>query len=148
VKAVRDFGKVKAGDIGGFVQSEVNLSHSGECWVFGDARISGNAKVFGDARIFGNAEVFGNDIVMRPPLLFTGLPGHNITVTDNHINIGCEQHTPKYWLENYREIGEKHNYSKENIKVYRDFIKLICRNKRKNRIWELGTRVRPPILPD
>jgi hypothetical protein len=33
IKAVRDFSDVKKGDIGGYVESEDNLSHEGDCWV-------------------------------------------------------------------------------------------------------------------
>ena len=54
IRAVRDFGDVKAGDLGGFVQSETNLSHHDDAWV------CGNARVFGDARVYDNAEVCGN----------------------------------------------------------------------------------------
>lgn len=37
IKALRDFGDVKAGDLGGFIEKESNLSHDGNAWVFGDA---------------------------------------------------------------------------------------------------------------
>ena len=60
VVALRDFANVKAGDVGGFVESEINLSHDGFCWVSGDAEVSGNAWVSGDARVSGDAWVFGN----------------------------------------------------------------------------------------
>lgn len=66
IEAVRDFGDVKAGDRGGYIQSEKNLSHDGDCWVsgnalvFGDAQVSGNAWVFDNAKVSGNAWVFGN----------------------------------------------------------------------------------------
>ena len=59
VVALRDFGDVKAGEIGGFVESERNLIHDGNCWVFNDARVSGDALVYGDARVSGNAQVYG-----------------------------------------------------------------------------------------
>ena len=45
IRAVRDFGTVKAGDLGGFIESEQNLSHEGEAWVSGNARVYGNALV-------------------------------------------------------------------------------------------------------
>ena len=35
--AIRDFGKVKAGAIGGYVESEACLSHEDDCWVADDA---------------------------------------------------------------------------------------------------------------
>lgn len=34
IKALIDFGLVKAGDIGGCVKSESNLSHEGDCWIY------------------------------------------------------------------------------------------------------------------
>jgi len=66
------FASVCVGDIGGWIEKESNLAHSGDAWVFGnawvygnarvrgDARVYGNAKVYGDARVFGNAWVYGN----------------------------------------------------------------------------------------
>ncbi len=39
IRALRDFGPVKTGSLGGFVASERNLSQHGDCWVFDDARV-------------------------------------------------------------------------------------------------------------
>ena len=66
IEALKDFDWVKKGDKGGFIESENNLSHNGDCWVWGNARVCGdaevcgNARVFGDARVYGDAEVWGN----------------------------------------------------------------------------------------
>ena len=51
---------VKAGEEGGYVEREYNLSHFGNAWVSGNARVYGNAEVSGNARVYGNAEVYGN----------------------------------------------------------------------------------------
>ena len=51
---------VKAGDEGGYIEAEKNLSHYGNAWVYGDARVCGDARVYGDARVCGNAWVYGN----------------------------------------------------------------------------------------
>ena len=65
IKALRSFGKVKVGDLGGFIEKEENLSHSGVCWVFdnaqvlGNARVSDNAEICGIAKIYDDAQVFG-----------------------------------------------------------------------------------------
>ena len=75
IQALKDFGDVKAGDLGGYVESEKNLSQYDNCWVadeawvygnariFNDARVFGNARVFNDARVYGNALVYGNVLV-------------------------------------------------------------------------------------
>ena len=54
-------GVVTAGDVGGWVESESNLSQvSGNAWVYGDALVYGNAKVYGDAWVSGDALVYGD----------------------------------------------------------------------------------------
>ncbi|MGF7158123.1 carbonic anhydrase/acetyltransferase-like protein (isoleucine patch superfamily) [Bartonella heixiaziensis] len=66
IRALRDFGDVKKGDLGGLIEHEDNLSHEGDCWVdgsgfsFDDGYVFGNARVFGDARVGGMARVFGH----------------------------------------------------------------------------------------
>ena len=60
IKALIEFGNVKAGDLGGYIEKEENLSHMGNAWVSGNAQVSGDAQVFGDARVFGNAWVSGD----------------------------------------------------------------------------------------
>ena len=66
IRALQDFRGVNAGDLGGYIEKEENLSQYDYCWVyynakvFGDARIYGNAMVYGNARVYGNAEVYGN----------------------------------------------------------------------------------------
>ena len=83
IRALRSFGDIKAGDLGGFIENERNLSHednawvsgnakvidnarvsdnalvSGETWVGGNARVDGNARVSGNARVIDNARVSG-----------------------------------------------------------------------------------------
>ena len=66
IQALRSFGDVKAGDLGGWVEGVKNLSQEGDAWVsrnaqvFGDAQVYGDAWVYGDARVFGDAQVYGN----------------------------------------------------------------------------------------
>ena len=55
IRALKDFGDVKAGDYGGWVANRCNLSQEGDCWVYGDARVYGNAVVNGNAQVCGNA---------------------------------------------------------------------------------------------
>ncbi|ONI59092.1 hypothetical protein AYJ09_01545 [Candidatus Liberibacter solanacearum] len=57
IRALKDFGTVKAGDLGGFIESEENLSPDGECWIYD------NAKVFDGARVFEEAQVKDQVIV-------------------------------------------------------------------------------------
>lgn len=60
IKAIKDFGHVRKGQIGGWVESENNLSHDGECWIKNDAVVYGNAYVSCNAIVQNNAIVYGN----------------------------------------------------------------------------------------
>ena len=57
IRAITDFGTVKVGDLGGWIEKEENLSHEGNAWVRGDAKVYGNAEVYGDAEIFLTSQV-------------------------------------------------------------------------------------------
>jgi len=59
IEALKDFGTIKKGEVGGYLQSEDNLSQEGWCWVSGDARIFGKARVSEYASVSGEASVFG-----------------------------------------------------------------------------------------
>ena len=52
IKATVEFGFVKVGELGGWIEKEENLSHEGKAWVWGNAEVWGNAKVCGDAEVF------------------------------------------------------------------------------------------------
>ena len=63
IKALKDFNDVKKGDIGGYVESEKNLSQDGNCWIYDNAVICDNARVEDNAQVYGDAEVCGDAIV-------------------------------------------------------------------------------------
>ena len=60
IKALVEFGNIKAGELGGYIEKEENLDQDGNAWVFGNARVCGNAEVYGDAVVCGNAWVYGD----------------------------------------------------------------------------------------
>ncbi len=60
IKALVSFGLVKAGDLGGYIETEENLSQTGNAWVFDNAKVYGDARVCGDARVYDNAWVCDN----------------------------------------------------------------------------------------
>lgn len=102
IKALSSFGYVSAGDLGGFLESEKNLSQNGNAWVSGNARVygnaevSGNAEVYGSARVSGNAEVYGNARVCKIGAVFWigAIGSRNRTTTffrckDGKIYVSC-----------------------------------------------------------
>ena len=57
IRAVAEFGLVKIGDLGGWIEKEENLSHEGKAWVWGNAKVCGDAEVCGDAKVFSASHV-------------------------------------------------------------------------------------------
>ena len=60
IRALRDFGAVKAGDIGGYVSGTHNLSQEGNAWIGDDAWVTDNALVSGNVTIGGNVWLSGS----------------------------------------------------------------------------------------
>lgn len=90
IRALKSFDYVSAGDIGGWIESEDNLSQEGDCWVMGEAKVFGNARVYGDACIAGdaciylNARVYGDALVDDTAQVYDRAQVHgNVVVVDN-----------------------------------------------------------------
>lgn len=90
IKALIDFGDVKAGELGGYVEKEGNVSQDDNAWVSGDAEVFGNARVSDNALVFGRALVFGDAKVSGRALVFgnawvsgDALISGNARVSDN-----------------------------------------------------------------
>ena len=81
IKALKSFGKVKAGDLGGYIQSENNLSQDGNAWV------SVNAKVFGEAMVYGNATVHSNAIVRDNAKVYGNAQVYNVAMVHDDAQV-------------------------------------------------------------
>lgn len=60
IESLCNFNGIEIGQKGGFIENEINLSHNGNCWVFGNSKVYDNAAVSEDAKVCYNAEVWGN----------------------------------------------------------------------------------------
>lgn len=60
IQSLINFGNVKVGDLGGYVENEANLSHNGTCWIYNNAKVFGCAHIKDSAKVFNNALVYGN----------------------------------------------------------------------------------------
>ena|SRR5690625_5086236 len=63
IRALRDVGMVKAGSIGGYVESEDNLSHFDDCWIYKNAKVYGGARITKSAEVRGAAQVYERAMV-------------------------------------------------------------------------------------
>ena len=117
---------VKAGELGGYIEKEENLSQSDNAWVGGNARVTGDACVTDNAYVTDNAWVGGNALVTGDAYVTdnarvsgNALVGGNAYVTDNaNINSNAD-------LLQITGLGSVHRATT----VYRtqeDGIEIIC----------------------
>ena len=84
VKALKDFGSVKKGDIGGFVTNEHNLSQDGNCWIYDDAKIFDSSEIYNNAKMFNNSKMFDNSRMYDDSRMFDDCEMHdNSEMCDN-----------------------------------------------------------------
>lgn len=60
IRAIRNFGTVKKGDLGGYIEDQYNLGHEGDCWIYDKAKVWGNAEVRGNVSIYDRVELYDN----------------------------------------------------------------------------------------
>ena len=124
ITAVRDFGSVKNGELGGWVQAENNLSQFGNCWVGDKAQVSGTALVSGNARVCDYAQVSENSRVRG-----TALVSGNARVSGTALVSGNAWASGDSWLDG-SAIATKNviniNGLKFNITVCDNLIKVGC----------------------
>ena len=63
IRALSNFGNVKAGDFGGWIESENNLSREEHAWVGDNAKVYGGAYIVNNALVSENASVCGEALV-------------------------------------------------------------------------------------
>ena len=101
IKALISFGNVRAGDVGGYIEKEENLSQSGNAWVFGDAEVSGNAD-------YATASGFGSEY--RTTTFFKLKNSDEIGV-----RCGCFYGTLKEFKEKVKETHGETKKAKEYL---------------------------------
>lgn len=70
IRALKDFGDIKTGDLGGWIESEENLSQSGNCWVADNAMVYDHAQVRDNAILCGNASACDHALITENAKLF------------------------------------------------------------------------------
>ena len=92
IKALKDFGNVKKGELGGWIESENNLSHDGDCWIHGNALVCGNAYVSCDVQVYDRACIYDNAHVSEKAIVCSSVRIYgNSHVSGNAYISGCSQ---------------------------------------------------------
>lgn len=88
IRAVRCFSDVKAGDLGGWIEKEHNLSHEDHAWVYDEVKVYGNARVIDDARVWGCAKVYDNALIEGRARVYNHAQVYNDASVSRNAEVG------------------------------------------------------------
>lgn len=86
IRALRDFGCAVAGDLGGWIQQEANLSQEGNAWVADDAMVYGQALVCDDGIVANHAMVFGSALISGNAAIYDNVLVYGDAVVTGYAN--------------------------------------------------------------
>lgn len=118
IKALKNFGDVEVGDLGGYIESESNLIQEGCAWVYGDAMVFDNAKVCGDAMVFDNAEIKGKTDYMVFKNWWSSRRYFTWTRSNNMWEVGCFYGTGKELVKKANKDSELSGREYERVVKY------------------------------
>ena len=103
IQALRDIPEhgVKAGDAGGFVSNDSNLSQTDSCWIADDAEVLNQAAVMHNAFVGGNASVATSPAAWASPIYLL----NNARIIDNAV------------VRNYTSTPQRHMQISENAVI-------------------------------
>ena len=87
IKALKDFSNVVAGELGGWIEKEENLSQEGNAWVADDAKVCGDSLISNNALVSDNAIVSGNVNVLSNAHIFENAEIYGDTVIDDKARV-------------------------------------------------------------
>lgn len=126
--------RIEDGELGGWIESEKNLSQEGDCWVddnayvYDDARVFGNAQVFWCAYVYDYAKVYGNAEVSGSANVYGDAKVYGNARVYDHAEIYGEAvvrgNARIYGNTEVCDeiIGEDNSSNEQPIKVVQDFI--------------------------
>ena len=121
IRATANFGTVQAGELGGYIENEDNLSQTGNAWVYGDAQVYGYAQVYGDARVYGYAQVYGDARVSGNARVY------------GDARVSGNAHVSFWYSEDFNLTDTSCFVFKNSWSSYRDFF-----YNPKTRLWSVG----------
>ena len=119
----------ETGELGGWIESEANLSQEGTARVCGEAQVRGEAWVYGKAQVRGEAQISGKAQVSggawdESPLQIQGTRFFVSVSSHNSLAVGCTTKTAAQWLESCETEFAKHMFTEQERLEYKLYFNL------------------------
>ena len=110
-----------------FEKRGIRIGHEAS---IGDGASIGNGASIGHGASIGNRASIGHGASIVKTLFITGSKHSVNWYGTGVIHIGCHKKEISWWLENYRDMGKKEDYTEEQISEYYQYIS-ICQQLQK-----------------
>ena len=87
IRALRNFNGVIAGELGGYIEHERNLSHDGNCWLYDNAKAYDCARVTDGARLYDNSQASGSAFISTRAMMQGNSVAKGNTIIRGTVNI-------------------------------------------------------------
>ena len=125
--------RLRDGKLGGWIESEDNLSQEGNCWVDDDAMVADSARVYGNAKVslwakvYNNAQVYGNANVSAFAEVYDNAKVYGGASVYGNAKVHVNTEVRGYAKVDYDlsgTVGEAlaNEFTNENTKVLKDFV--------------------------
>lgn len=149
IQALRSFGNVVKGQVGGWIESEDNLSHDGNCWINLDCVVCGDSKVTGDIVVSDLARFLytvDQETLAIKPLVKRGweinYSGFDKKSGEHYIRVGCQYHPITTWKNNQFRARMVYDYNlskqeeQEFLEILEGYEKKYCQKDPLEKIEE------------
>ena len=118
IRALKDFGDVRKGDLGGFVENENNLSQDGNCWIYDNAKAIDYSEMYDNSSIHDNSIMFDNSEMYDNSIMSDNSEMHgNSEMYDNsRMYDNSKMYNNSIMFDNSKMYGNSKMYS--NSKMY------------------------------
>ena len=137
IRALRSFGNIKKNSIGGWIESESNLSHEGNCWITDGCIVCGDTKVTGDIIVRNYLRFLhtvDQETLTIKPLRKNGwdinYSGFDKISGEHYVKVGCQFHSISRWkdAEVRKRIMSRNRFPKE---YEQEFLEILAEIEKK-----------------
>ena len=121
--------RLRDGKLGGWIESEDNLSQEGNCWVDDDAMVADSARVYDNAKVslwakvYNNAQVYGNANVSAFAEVYDNAKVYDAAHVDSNVKVyghakvygRVEMHEHAQVYDNSEVYGRAYVYGKAQV---------------------------------
>lgn len=120
IRALKNFSNIRVGELGGWVSDENNLSQSGDCWIYNNAKCMDSARMYDDSRMYYNAVMYDDSCMYNYSEMHDNAKMYDYSEMHGHSKMlgNSEMHDYSEMLD--RSVLYRDSILRDKEKLYRE----------------------------